>query len=379
MAIFFGFVGVIVICVLLYMGASAISDAMSARQREAEAKREAAKIAQSQVMKDRELVQRAKLYQQQQIENLEKLIQEKCKAYPQLAGTIADLLTVHYENSAEYLEKKSHPALVEAKRIRELKQETRSILQDKKVLEYKYAYIRELFPNIEDIFDSGFNEELFELENQDESDKVRGYLTNEEYNRLSVTERNQLALDRYIAGRKTKWQVGRDYELFIGQQYELKGYRVEYMGIIKNLEDMGRDLIATKEGTTLIIQCKNWSKEKTIHEKHIFQLYGTLILYRLSHKDESVEGVFVTTTELSDQAKEVAKALEITLVRGKPMREFARIKCNVNRTTGEKIYHLPFDSNYDRTIIEKDRGEGYAFTVLEAEQMGFRRAWRHGM
>lgn len=51
--------------------------------------------------------------------------------------------------------------------------------------------------------------------------------------------------------------------------------------------------------------------------------------------------------------------------------------CQVNKKrTGEKIYHLPMDQQYDRTIIEKDRNEHYVKTVAEAEKAGFRRAWR---
>ena len=52
------------------------------------------------------------------------------------------------------------------------------------------------------------------------------------------------------------------------------------------------------------------------------------------------------------------------------------IKCNINQTTGEKIYHLPFDQQYDKCIITPETGEFYAMTVAEAEEAGFRRAMR---
>lgn len=35
------------------------------------------------------------------------------------------------------------------------------------------------------------------------------------------------------------------------------------------------------------------------------------------------------------------------------------------------------DQQYDRTIITKSKGEFYAFTVKEAEDAGFRRAFKH--
>jgi hypothetical protein len=44
--------------------------------------------------------------------------------------------------------------------------------------------------------------------------------------------------------------------------------------------------------------------------------------------------------------------------------------------TGERIYHLPFDQQYDKTAIEPARGQCYAITCAEAEAMGFCRAWR---
>lgn len=306
------------------------------------------------------------------------IINEKTDAYPRLAGIMADLLTLHYEKSASILETKKNPALIEAARIRELKSETRDILKDKKILEYKIAYIEALFPNIVDIFDLDFEtSEDFNLETDETTDRTRNFLSHEEFSKLSTIERNQLALERYIQGEKTKWQVGRDYEMYIGQQFENHGFEVKYTGIVKNLEDMGRDLICKKKDVTYIVQCKNWSQEKEIHEKHIFQLLGTVVLRQIETPNENVVGVFVTTTDLSPKAKEIANHLNIEVYSNIPLQEFSRIKCNINRTTGEKIYHLPFDQKYDSTQIEKKNGEFFASTVEEAENAGFRRAWKH--
>lgn len=305
------------------------------------------------------------------------IVREKCSGYPQLAGVMADLHTLYYERSAQYLLQKTRPALTEARRIQELRADTRKILAEKKEIEYKLAYIQKLFPNIDDIFDNEFEPSpSFELETDDNADRTRSYLSHDEYRSLSRTERNQLALDRYIASNKSKWQIGRDYEMYVGYLCQTRGYRVAYTGIIQKFEDMGRDLIASNTKETLIIQCKNWSKEKTIHEKHIFQLFGTLVEYRLAHESEKCKGVFVTTTTLSDTAKKVAHLLEITIIESLPLADFPRIKCNIGRT-GEKIYHLPFDQQYDNAVIETNKGEFMAFTVKEAEEQGFRRAFKH--
>ena len=78
---------------------------------------------------------------------------------------------------------------------------------------------------------------------------------------------------------------------------------------------------------------------------------------------------------------EFAEKLGIKSVENKALGDFPRIKCNIGiDESGKKsmIYHLPFDQQYDKTKIEKP-GEFMAFTVEEAEQRGFRRAWKwHG-
>lgn len=311
------------------------------------------------------------------IRDFDKIIQQKCEYYPQLSVIMSDLLTVYMEQSAKFLCTKPRPAFTEAKRIMQIKRAVKPIIAKCKNLEYQLAYIKLLFPNIMDIFDVGFEEDNFELETEDTTDKTRFYLLEEEYKKLSEIDRNQLALNRYIEGRKkSKWQIGRDYEMYIGYLFEQQGFNVTYTGIIKNLEDMGRDLIAIKNLDTYISQCKYWAQHKEIHEKHIFQLFGTVTLYKIEHPFENVRGVFITPNNLSKVAKDVAKALDI-LVFNEELGNFPRIKCNINRTTKDKIYHLPFDQQYDNTIIEKDNGEFLAYTVEEAHNKGFRRAIKH--
>ena len=201
-------------------------------------------------------------------------------------------------------------------------------------------------------------------------------LSKEEYQKLSPSERNQLALDKYWSRPKTNWQLGRDYERYIGYGYEANGYNVYYQGILEGLDDLGRDLICRKGKQTVVIQCKRWSQHKTIHEKHVNQLCGTLVKYKIDHPDEEVSATLYTTTKLSDRAKEFAAYLSISVVEGYPLQKYSSIKCNISRRSSEKIYHLPFDQQYDRTLIEEERNECYVETVQEAENLGYRRAWR---
>jgi hypothetical protein len=210
-------------------------------------------------------------------------------------------------------------------------------------------------------------------------DPARIYLSSlseEEFQKLSTAERNQLALDRYWNKPKSKWQIGKDYERYIGYLYENKDYNVYYQGILEGFDDLGRDLICKKGEQTIIIQCKRWSKNKIIHEKHINQLYGTVIKYFIDHRDEKVGTIFYTTTKLSERAREFAKYLKIKIAEEFPLNKYPSIKCNISRRNNERIYHLPFDQQYDRTLIEEERNELYVETAQEAENLGYRRAWR---
>ena len=208
-----------------------------------------------------------------------------------------------------------------------------------------------------------------------EIDPARRWLTAEEWRRLSTEERNQRALDRYFADRRTRWQLGRDYERYVGHLRETDGYRGTYQGMIAGLEDMGRDLIAFRDNEVEVIQCKRWSRHKTIHEKHLFQLYGTFVYAALDYPDKDITASFVTMTSLSDLARRVAAHLGVRVFEGFPIASYPAIKCNVGRD-GERIYHLPFDQQYDNTIVHNQRGEIWATTVAEAEAAGFRRAYR---
>lgn len=139
-------------------------------------------------------------------------------------------------------------------------------------------------------------------------------------------------------------------------------------------------MLNTRSGEVEIIQCKYWSKDKVIHEKHVFQLYGTLIAYKIDHPQSRVSGTSVTSTILSERARQFAAALGIQSIEEHSLGDYPCIKCNVSQRDGERIYRLPFDQQYDKTLIGHRDQERYVTTVAEAEQLGFRRAFRwHGV
>lgn len=303
--------------------------------------------------------------------------------FPYMAGLISEFETRDIEKLARKLDW-GHSVEREKKvaSIRLIRKEAQEKIYQAKIAEYQLAYLLTLFPSLKDVVEYDYSElpKLADENLSEERDNARDYLSKEEWERLSVTERNQLALDRYVQSRqKTNWQVGRDYEEFIGYIYREKGYMVDNYGSRMGLEDLGRDIIAKKDGKTLIIQCKYWSQQKQIHENHVNQLFGTVTSYCIENEIEgkNVTGVLITNTKLSDNAKKFADRLAIEYYENVELGNYPRIKCNIGHDEwGETcIYHLPFDQQYDATVISK-RGEFYAMTVKEAEQAGFRRAFK---
>lgn len=326
---------------------------------------------------------------------LNKLIEEKSKGFPWLAKAISEFYSYPDIEIGKYLEQKKHPAYKSAEAVKEVSKEKKELRKKLKIAKNFVNYYETLFPWITDYVGENLDELLEDISNEkindEKSDPVLKYIPKAEYKLLSPKERNQKALDRYLESRKSPWKIGRDYERYIGYLYEQKGFKVEYVGIEKGLEDLGRDLICTKGENIEVVQCKCWAKHKVIREKHINQLYGTAVKHHIENREYNnqkanltlfpdlissgiINATFVTSTNLSETARKFAQALGVKIVENKLLEKYPVIKCNIN-TNGEKIYHLPFDQQYDRTLI-KNKGEFYAMTVDEAERNGFRRAFR---
>ena len=298
---------------------------------------------------------------------------------PKLIDAYINACYILDEKLAKYFTQKKRPNADAAEVIRKYKNENKSYLQRIKELEYQLS---ELWAEDDD---SSANEDFEELE--DDEDRVKAFLSRSEYLTLSETERNQRALDNYLRKNHSKSHIGKMYERYIGYLYERKGYKVTYRGIEMGLEDGGIDLICSKKGEILLVQCKNWSLDSTIYEKHICQLYGASRFYdkttiQLEYSNslfadvewDRATPVFISTTKLDEHAIEVAKKLGVKTEIIPFDRNYPIIKCNINN--GQKIYHLPIDQMYDLTKI-CNSGECWVSTVQEAVKLGFRRAMRH--
>ena len=309
------------------------------------------------------------------------ILSDSSQSSPWLAHLYAEYFDLQEKQMEDALRNRPRPALKAADDVKRIRQENRQLRAQAKANEYQLNFYESLFPwlvDFREITPEDAYAALIETNSDSgsEYESLRKWLSPEEYAHLSTQEKYQLALDRYQTRSKSNWDVGIEYERYIGYCCEARGYKVSYSGAKLGLEDMGRDLIATKETSCFVVQCKRWAKEKRIHEKHIFQLFGSCVLYEAQHPGVHVSGVFVTTTELSDIARDCAGRLGIQLFENIPFAKYPLIKCNISRS-GEKIYHLPFDQQYDRVVIDPHSGEFFAETVLEAESAGFRRAFRH--
>lgn len=325
-----------------------------------------------------------KLYSEK-IADFKKVLNEICDAHPDnhyISTILTDATEVLLEEGlTEYWGRAPATAHYIKKKFNE---HARQWQLDAQRYKYQVLLYESMFPKLEDYA-------LADSLPQEQTVRPSDWLSGEEYNKLTdiqKLERAQVSLERYIKGPKSKWEVGRDYELYIGHLFRKNGWQVVQNGINAKLEDLGRDLICRKNGVTLIVQCKFWSQNKEIHEKHIAQLLGTTLSYAVENNLPNVElghigsnvtkvvPVFVTSTKLSETAMRFAKALHVdarSISFDPCSNEFPRIKCNIGNEG--KIFHLPFDQLYDRVEISKP-GECYATTVKEAMSHGFRRAHR---
>lgn len=304
-----------------------------------------------------------------------------------LADFIAESERCYDESIANALRTKKHPAMKAAEQVSDARREKRKYKERAKFLEYQLKSYVEYFPVLAE-YEEAILDEAVELtgdsvDELESNDPVLKFVSKQEYESLATSERNQLALDRYLQRHHSQATIGRFYERYLGYLYEEDGWEVEYVGVFKGLEDLGRDLICTRDGKVRIIQAKCWSVEKIIHEKHIFQLFGTTQLYLMSieRRDlfpSSVTPMFITTTNLSEVALDAAARLKIEVqAQFKLDKSYPMIKCNISQRTRERIYHMPMDQQYDKVKIDRTIGECYVRTAAEAESLGFRRAFRY--
>lgn len=273
--------------------------------------------------------------------------------------------------------------------VKRAKSEAKLLRKEIELLKPKLSHYEALAPWLAEFSDLTVEEILEGIEEEAKTrefyksgrDPVSLFVPQEEWSRLTESERNQLALDRYWNGsrKRTAWTAGIQYERYIGYLYEADGYEVTYHGAQFGVDDLGIDLICRSKCVTRIVQCKRLSPAKRlpVRENVIAQVFGAAHFYAMESKENSTFHIDLCTTyECSETARKFAKHLNVNIFERVEFKAYPCIKCNISQLTGERIYHLPFDQQYDATVIGDVAGEFYALTVAEAESAGFRRAFR---
>lgn len=293
----------------------------------------------------------------------------------------------------ERLELPPHPAPSAAIQVKEARALARQVQQEVELLRNRLNLYEAQAPWLVDYVEYSVDEIIAGLQEEQEirrtyatgDDPVKLFLSRMEWDRLSDSERNQLALDRYweSSRKRSAWTAGIQYERYIGHLYEKEGFDVEYHGALRGREDLGIDLICRKGQLVRVVQCKRLAPLKAIpvRENVVAQIFGSAMFFAMrSGMDVSlVKPVIVTTYELSSEARQFAELLGVSVRESVALEQYPCIKCNISERTGERIYHLPFDQQYDSAKIGNVTGEFYAMTVAEAERARFHRAFRwHG-
>lgn len=294
------------------------------------------------------------------------------------AKVVSDLRMLVDHQREDALRRKTRPAKKSADEVAIVKREKRELSKTLSKLQGEQAYLEALFPQIYEAKEHLLSNDVSvdESGSIDEIDPVRRFISPDEYSKLSTAQRNDLALENYLSRNLSKLEIGRFYERYLGYLAEQQGWIVEYKGILAGFDDLGRDLICVRGNDVEIVQAKNWSSRSVVRENVIFQLYASTIEFSMMNPSKNVKAVLATTTDLSPVANEIALRLGIDVRQIKLDKKYPMIKCNPASSGGEKIYHLPFDQQYDNLNVGPDSGRFYVKSASEAENLGFRRAYR---
>ncbi len=127
------------------------------------------------------------------------LAKEKATGFPWLAKAYADYFELQDLKSAEYLRRKSHPALKAAEVVKRLASEKRVTEQLYRVLRYQLEYYEKLFPWLIDFKSEDIDDLIIKLTTKKEGgmdipdeqdDPVKQWVTQAEYESLTNSEKN---------------------------------------------------------------------------------------------------------------------------------------------------------------------------------------------
>ncbi len=164
------------------------------------------------------------------------------------------------------------------------------------------------------------------------------------------------------------------YERYIGFLNESRGHEVIYSRLLEKDNESGFDLLVRTKGEVLVIRAKYSRDNKVIQGDEIFQLQGAMTHYRLTHKSENyvVRPVFYTSAKFSQSAQDIAKKLGVELTNLELNTNYPMVKCCAFQS-GQKLYFLPTDSEYDEIAMSLHDESCFVQTVEDAKKKGFNR------
>ena len=276
-----------------------------------------------------------------------------------------------------YFTFKKRPSLKSAEYIREIKDEYKQLERENKELKL----IVSQFISEEETIEKDENN-TFDTE---EKAYRYGKISKEKWQKLSYIEKLDIVIEKYKNSWKDKLNIGLEFERYCGYTFEKAGFKVKYWGILNGKKDGGIDLVAKKKEKTLYIQCKYWGNNKTIRENTISQLFGASLKMAIDEgenyesfikkvKSKKIEMVLLTKTELSIEAKEFCKKLDIIYFENIEIEDYPRVKL-VGGT--EKIFYIPTDLQYDNIVFNSTNKEYKRVTSCkEADILGYRHCFK---
>jgi ParB-like chromosome segregation protein Spo0J len=162
-------------------------------------------------------------------ERARQLIASRIETYPHIAQAWAEWELALAKEEAAQLRRKKHPAKSAAESVKVKSKQMAELRRQLKLTEYVNQLYEFHFPWLTDLRD--LDEELdyaasLNGSEPDKEDPVSKFVSKDEWSALTDCERNQRALERYLRGRLTPWQLGRDYERCVGYLREQDGCKV---------------------------------------------------------------------------------------------------------------------------------------------------------
>ena len=170
------------------------------------------------------------------------------------------------------------------------------------------------------IFDKSYKKER--IKNKTKKQKINNTYETHNVKKTSNLHKEVSTTKKSIY--KDNINKGKDYEKFVGKHIESFDFEVDYRGLRMGKKDGGIDLIAKKNNTYVLIQCKNWSKRK-VKQKDIRVFVADYYTYLDEHpklKDKKTKAYFYVSNDLYDVgAKKYAEEKDFLELRVLKMEE----------------------------------------------------------